>query len=43
MAFLKPKSAYRPTRLESVLAWVFTAGAGVALLVFVLRFLLGRS
>ena len=37
MSFLKPKSAYRPTRPETVLAWVFTAAAGVVVAWLVLR------
>ena len=37
MSFLKPKSGYRPTRLETVLAWVFTTASGLAVLWLVLR------
>jgi hypothetical protein len=37
MGFLKEKSSYRPTRLEAVLAWIFTVAAGIALAWFVLR------
>lgn len=34
---MKQKSSYRPTRTESVLAWVFTLGAGVAFVALLLR------
>jgi hypothetical protein len=37
MSFLKPKSGYRPTRLETVLAWAFTGASGLAVLWLVLR------
>jgi hypothetical protein len=37
MSFLKPKSSYRPTRVESVLAWVFTGASFLVLLWVVLR------
>lgn len=37
MSFLKPKSAYRPTRTETVLAWGFTAAAAGVVTWFVLR------
>ena len=37
MSFLKPKSGYRPTRLESILAWVLTAASGIVVLWVVLR------
>ncbi len=29
MGLLKQKTTYRPSRLESTLAWVFTAAAGL--------------
>jgi len=37
MSLLKPKSAYRPTRTETVLAWVMTSAAGAVVLWLVLR------
>lgn len=42
MGFLKEKSSYRATRTETVLAWIVTAAAGLAVGWFVLRQLLGR-
>ena len=37
MSFLKPKSSYRPTRVETVLAWVFTGASFLAVVWAVLR------
>ena len=42
MGLLKEKSSYRPTRPETVVAWILTLGAGIAVAWFVLRQLLGR-
>ena len=42
MGLLKEKSSYRPTRAETVLAWIVTAGSAVAVGWFVLRQLFGR-
>ncbi len=36
MALIKPKSDYRPTRVETVLAWIVTAAAGLVVLWLVL-------
>jgi hypothetical protein len=37
MSFLKPRSRYRPTRVETVLAWVFTGASFLAVVWAVLR------
>jgi hypothetical protein len=40
MGLLKEKSPYRPTRRETVLAWIVTAASGAAVAWFVLGRLL---
>jgi hypothetical protein len=42
VGFLKEKSSYRPTRLESVVAWVVTGAAGAVVALFLARSWLGR-
>ena len=37
MGLLKEKTTYRPTRLETALAWIVTVAAGVAVAWLVLR------
>ena len=43
MGFLKEKSAYRPTKVETVLAWIVTAAAGLVVAAFLARAWLGKS
>jgi hypothetical protein len=42
VGFLKEKSAYRPTRVETILAWIVTIAAGVVVAAFLARAWLGR-
>ncbi|MEZ5063854.1 MAG: hypothetical protein R3B81_03925 [bacterium] len=37
MTKLKEKSAYRPTAVEKATAWLVTAAAGIAVLVWAIR------
>jgi hypothetical protein len=43
VGFLKEKSPYRPTRLETVVAWVVTAAAGLVVALFLARSWFGRA
>ena len=42
MGFLKEKSSYRPTRFETVVAWIVTGGAGLVVALFLARSWFGR-
>ena len=43
MGLLKEKSVYRPTRLETILAWAVTAAAGLVVAAFLARAWLGPT